>query len=151
MENKHRGILMQADKRNRNGRIYPEEIFNKAVVDYSVMIKDKRAYGELGHPDSMDVSLMNVSHVIHNILNKFPKVPRKKKKQMKKAGTYKRNLYLVDYEFLKTDKGNTAMKLKKSIDLVPSPRGIGSTDADGVIQPDYKLMAIDLINPKDRA
>ena len=142
---------MQADKRNRNGRIYPEEVFNKAVGEYSTKIKLMGAYGELGHPDSMDVSLANVSHVIHNILNKFPKVPRKKKKQMKKTGTYKRNLYLVDYEFLKTDKGNTAMKLKESFDLVPSPRGVGTIDADGVIQSDYKLMAIDLINPKDRA
>jgi hypothetical protein len=151
MKKKYRGILMQTDKLNRNGRIYPEEIFNKAVVEYSTKIKDKGAYGELGHPDTMDISLGNISHVINNILHKFPKVPRKKKKQMKKAGTYKRNLYVVDYEFLKTDKGNAAMKLSKSFDLVPSPRGIGSIDSNGVIQSDYKLMAIDLINSKDRA
>lgn len=150
MEKKHRGILMQTDKLNRNGRIYPEEIFNKAVEEY----KQKKnthgvIYGELGHPDNFETSLKNVSHMIKDIKAKYPKVPRKKKKQMKKAGTYKRTQYVVEYELLKTDKGNIAKKIIK--DLVPSPRGIGSTDSNGVIQSDYKLLAIDLINAKDRA
>lgn len=149
MEKKYRGILMQMGKRNRNGRIYPEETFKKAIEEYGVKIKLMGAYGELGHPDNFDVSLQRVSHTINDVKLKFAKVPRKKKKQMKKAGTYKRNQFVVDYTILDTPFGKVAHKLVK--DLVPSPRGIGSIDADGVIQSDYKLMAIDLINSKDRA
>ena len=52
------GIFMQANVKNRNGRVYPKEILQKEVKRYETnYIKQKRAFGELGHPDGPTVNL----------------------------------------------------------------------------------------------
>ena len=62
---KIRGIFMQADIKNRNGRVYPYEVLEKEVRKYNKnFINEKRAYGELGHPDGPTVNLERVSHMI---------------------------------------------------------------------------------------
>ena len=62
---KIKGIFMQADIKNRNGRIYPMEILQKEVKRYSKnYINEKRAFGELGHPDGPTVNLERASHMI---------------------------------------------------------------------------------------
>jgi hypothetical protein len=62
---KIRGIFMQADIKNRNGRVYPQEILAKEVAKYNKnFIKENRAFGELGHPDGPTVNLERVSHMI---------------------------------------------------------------------------------------
>ena len=62
---KIRGIFMQADIKNRNGRVYPYEVLEKEVQKYNKnFINEKRAYGELGHPDGPTVNLERVSHMI---------------------------------------------------------------------------------------
>ena len=62
---KIKGIFMQADVKNRNGRIYPMEVLQKEVAKYNKnFIKENRAYGELGHPDGPTVNLERVSHMI---------------------------------------------------------------------------------------
>ena len=64
-EYKIKGIFMQADIKNRNGRIYPMEILNKEVKRYNKeYINEKRAFGELGHPDGPTVNLERASHMI---------------------------------------------------------------------------------------
>jgi len=61
-----KGIFMQSDVKNRNGRIYPKEILQKEVVRYNrEFIEKKRAFGELGHPDGPTVNLERVSHMIN--------------------------------------------------------------------------------------
>ena len=61
---KIRGIFLQADIKNRNGRIYPMDVLEKEVDKYSKnFIEQKRAYGELGHPDGPTVNLERVSHL----------------------------------------------------------------------------------------
>jgi hypothetical protein len=56
---------MQADVKNRNGRIYPMEVLNKEVKRYNKeYINEKRAFGELGHPDGPTVNLERASHMI---------------------------------------------------------------------------------------
>ena len=65
---KIKGIFMQADIKNRNGRIYPMEILQKEVKRYSKdYINQKRAFGELGHPDGPTVNLERASHLITNL------------------------------------------------------------------------------------
>ena len=65
---KIRGIFMQADIKNRNGRVYPMEILNKEVTKYNKnFIKENRAFGELGHPDGPTVNLERVSHMITSL------------------------------------------------------------------------------------
>lgn len=60
-----KGIFMQSDVKNRNGRIYPKEILQKEVIRYNrEFIEKNRAFGELGHPDGPTVNLERVSHMI---------------------------------------------------------------------------------------
>jgi len=61
-----KGVFMQSDVKNRNGRIYPKEILQKEVLRYNrEFIEKKRAFGELGHPDGPTVNLERVSHMIN--------------------------------------------------------------------------------------
>ena len=62
---KIKGIFMQANIKNRNGRVYPQEVLEKEVNRYNKEFIDrKRAFGELGHPDGPTVNLERVSHLI---------------------------------------------------------------------------------------
>ena len=62
---KIKGIFMQADIKNKNGRIYPNDILMKEVKRYNKeFINEKRAYGELGHPEGPTVNLERASHMI---------------------------------------------------------------------------------------
>ena len=62
---KIRGIFMQSDIKNRNGRVYPQEVLAKEVAKYNKnFITQNRAFGELGHPDGPTVNLERVSHMI---------------------------------------------------------------------------------------
>ena len=65
---KIRGIFMQADIKNRNGRIYPMEVLDEEVKNYNKkFIQQNRAFGELGHPDGPTVNLEWVSHMITSL------------------------------------------------------------------------------------
>ena len=60
-----RGVFMQSEIKNRNGRVYPFEVLNKEVKRYNKeFIEQNRAYGELGHPDGPTVNLDKVSHMV---------------------------------------------------------------------------------------
>ena len=65
---KIRGIFLQSDIKNRNGRVYPKEILEKEVSRYNrEFINKRRAFGELGHPDGPVVNLERVSHMITDL------------------------------------------------------------------------------------
>ena len=67
-EYKIKGIFMQADVKNRNGRVYPFDILKREVANYNKnFTKQKRAFGELGHPDGPTVNLERVSHMITDL------------------------------------------------------------------------------------
>ena len=60
-----KGVFLQSDIKNKNGRIYPKEILQKEVARYNrEFIQKNRAFGELGHPDGPTVNLERVSHMI---------------------------------------------------------------------------------------
>ena len=62
---KIKGVFLQSNIKNRNGRIYPKDILAKEVTRYNKeFINKKRAFGELGHPDGPTVNLERVSHMI---------------------------------------------------------------------------------------
>ena len=62
---KIKGVFLQSDIKNRNGRIYENDILTKEVKRYNEeFINKKRAFGELGHPDGPTVNLERVSHMI---------------------------------------------------------------------------------------
>ena len=60
---------MQADVKNRNGRVYPLDVLQKEVVKYNKnFIQENRAFGELGHPEGPTVNLERVSHMITSLI-----------------------------------------------------------------------------------
>ena len=63
-----KGVFMQAETKNRNGRIYPKEVLGKEVNKYiNGYVVQNRAFGELGHPDSPVVNLERASHMIKEL------------------------------------------------------------------------------------
>ena len=65
---KIRGIFLQSDIKNRNGRIYENDILSKEVKRYTTeFIDKKRAFGELGHPDGPTVNMERISHMITSL------------------------------------------------------------------------------------
>ena len=65
---KIKGVFLQSDIKNRNGRIYENDILSKEVNRYTKeFIDKKRAFGELGHPDGPTVNLERVSHMITSL------------------------------------------------------------------------------------
>ena len=62
---KIKGVFMQSDIKNRNGRVYPFDVLQKEVKRYNKdYVDQKRAFGELGHPDGPTVNLERASHMI---------------------------------------------------------------------------------------
>ena len=129
-----KGVLQRAEAKNQNGRIYPREILEREADKYSKeFIKQRRAMGELDHPESSVVNLQNVSHNV---------------KEMHWEGD---NL-LGTVEVLGTPSGNILKELFKSgIKLGISSRGLGSVkemnEDDSVeVQPDFELIAFDFVS-----
>jgi len=66
---KIKGVFMQAETKNRNGRVYPLNVLQKEVARYNKeLVETKRAFGELGHPDGPTVNLDRVSHMIEELV-----------------------------------------------------------------------------------
>jgi len=62
------GVFLQANRKNRNGRIYPRSILENEVNRYNdEYIKRNRAFGELGHPDTPTINFDRVSHMIKEL------------------------------------------------------------------------------------
>jgi hypothetical protein len=67
-EYKIRGVFLQSNIKNRNGRVYPKDILMKEVTRYNKeFINKHRAFGELGHPDGPTVNLERVSHMVNKL------------------------------------------------------------------------------------
>ena len=109
---KIRGIFMQADIKNRNGRVYPYEVLEKEVQKYNKnFINEKRAYGELGHPDGPTVNLERVSHMITKL---YPDGKN----------------FMGEAKILGTPMGNIVKNLMdEGAKLGVSSRGMGSLDS----------------------
>ena len=135
-----KGVLQRAESKNQNGRVYPREVLLKEVSKYlSEQVSERRALGELDHPDSSVVNLNNASH---NII------------EMHWDG----DDLLGTVEVLSTPAGNILKELFKSgIKLGISSRGLGSVeemnegdddddDPTVKVQPDFELIAFDFVS-----
>jgi len=133
-----KGVLQRAEAKNQNGRVYPRETLMREAKKYAeVQIKERRALGELDHPDSSVVNLNNVSH---NIMEMH----------------WNGDDLLGTVEVLGTPAGNILKELFKSgIKLGISSRGLGSVkevhEAEGEedtveVQPDFELIAFDFVS-----
>jgi len=131
-----KGVLQRAESKNQNGRVYPREVLLKEVSKYlDEQVAERRALGELDHPDSSVVNLNNASH---NVI------------EMHWDG----DDLLGTVEVLSTPSGNILKELFKSgIKLGISSRGLGSVEpmregeGDTVeVQPDFELIAFDFVS-----
>lgn len=125
------GVLQRANAKNQNGRVYPKEILEREVENYKQLIRERRALGELDHPDSSVINLQNVSHNIVDVWWEGDDVCGK-------------------VEVLTTPSGNILKELfKNNITLGISSRGMGSVNEtkDGLeVQEDFELLGWDFVS-----
>tara|TARA_S200002703_G_scaffold148215_1_gene144720 strand:- start:2372 stop:3031 length:660 start_codon:yes stop_codon:yes gene_type:complete len=124
-EYKIRGIFMQSNIKNRNGRVYPREVLMKEVKQYHTdYISKNRAFGELGHPDGPTVNLDRVSHMITKLENDGDN-------------------FIGEAKIMSTPMGNIVKSLMdEGATLGVSSRGMGSLDQKGgvnYVRDDFKL------------
>ena len=121
------GVFLQADRKNRNGRIYEMTVLEPEVNRYvTEIVKNNRAYGELGHPEGPAINLDRVSHIIT---------------ELKRDGTN----FIGKAKLTNTPMGNIAKGLLESgANLGVSSRALGSLQPDHktgamMVQPDLRL------------
>lgn len=136
-----KGILQRAGIKNQNGRVYPREtLFRESKKFEENFIKERRALGELDHPESSVVNLQNVSH---NVIEMH----------------WEQDDLMGTVEVLPTPNGNILKELfRANIRLGISSRGLGTVNkamSEGVetdvVQDDFELIAFDFVsNPSTR-
>ena len=127
-----KGVLQRAGAENQNGRVYPREILEREIKKYETLIKERRALGELDHPDSSVINLKNVSHNIREI-------------------HWEGNDVVGTVEILPTPSGNILKELlRANILLGISSRGMGSTESIGEgkvrVGEDFELIGWDFVS-----
>ena len=125
------GIFMQADQKNRNGRIYPKDVLEQAVNKYTEQQVSKgRAVGELNHPEGPTINLDKVSHKITDL-------------------KFEGNNVVGRATVLNTPMGQIAQGLiEGGVQLGVSSRGMGSLDTRGgtnYVKGDFMLNAVDIV------
>ena len=128
---KIQGIFAQAEKKNRNGRIYPMPIIEKAVNKYDTeQVQKGRAVGELNHPEGPTVNLDKVSHKINKL-------------------EFQGNDVVGEASILKTPMGEVVKGLLDGdVTFGVSTRGMGSLSQRNnamVVNDDYILNAVDIV------
>ena len=126
------GILATAEVKNGNGRYYKKSLWQREIDKYMDSVKERRALGELDHPESSVINLKNASHNIVDIY-------------------WDGNTVMGKIEILPTPSGNILKALLESnIKLGVSSRGMGSLqeNADGLleVQDDFDLLCWDFVS-----
>lgn len=127
-----KGILQRSGAENQNGRVYPREVLEREISKYQTLIKERRALGELDHPDSSVINLKNVSHNIKEV-------------------HWEGNDVVGTVEILPTPSGNILKELLRAgILLGISSRGMGSTqpmkDNKLLVGEDFELIGWDFVS-----
>ena len=128
-----KGVIQRAEAKNQNGRVYPREILEREINKYSEgPIKERRALGELDHPESSVINLQNVSHNVTKV---------------KMVGD---DVY-GEVEILSTPAGNILKELfRNGITVGISSRGMGSVQENGngtvEVQDDFELLCFDFVS-----
>ena len=125
------GVFMQAEQKNRNGRVYPRAVMESAVGKYiDEQVSKGRAVGELNHPEGPTVNLDKVSHKIENL-------------------QWKGNDVVGKATILNTPMGKIVEGLLDGgVRVGVSTRGMGSLQRSGgamTVGPDFMLNAVDIV------
>lgn len=127
-----KGVFAQAEKKNRNGRMYPKHIMEREIFNYNKKyVQENRAMGELGHPDTPSINLDRVSHII---------------KELYPAG----NDIMGKAKIMDTPCGRIAKNLiDEGVKLGVSTRGVGSLKEQNgfqMVQEDFVLATVDIVS-----
>lgn len=125
------GIMQKADTQNGNGRVYPARVLMREVENYKKLVKERRALGELDHPDDSVINLRNASHMVTDVWFEGKDVMGK-------------------VQVLNTPSGNILRSLVESgVKLGISSRGMGSvSESQGatVVEDDFQLICFDFVS-----
>lgn len=126
------GPLQKAGEKNHNGRVYPRNVLEREIQKYQQVIKERRALGELDHPES---SVINLKNVCHNVTECH----------------WEGDTVMGTIEILTTPSGNIARDLiKNNIRIGISSRGLGSVrnvnENTVEVQDDFELLCFDLVS-----
>ena len=126
------GIMQKADTRNGNNRIYPEHVLRREVKNYSKLVKESRAIGELDHPESNVVNLASVYHMVTEIWMEGKDVMGKIK-------------------VLNTSAGQVLQELVRGgVSVGISSRGMGSVresvGGETIVEDDFQLICFDMVS-----
>jgi len=125
------GKLQQANTKNGNGRVYSEAILKREVNNYQKSVRERRALGELDHPDDSVINLRNASHMITEIW-------------------WDNDSVMGKIKVLNTPNGNILRALvKDEVTLGASSRGVGSVTEgpDGtMVNEDFQLICFDMVS-----
>ena len=129
-----KGVIQRAEAKNQNGRIYPKEILEREIEKYiEGPVKERRALGELDHPESSVINLQNASHNITKVYWNGDEV-------------------MGEVEILSTPSGNILKELfRNGITVGISSRGMGSVKdnmSEGTVevQDDFELLCFDFVS-----
>ncbi len=125
------GLMQMSDTKNGNGRVYPHNILEREIKNYARLVEDRRALGELDHPESSVINLANASHMVTKIWMEGNKC----------MGTIR---------VLNTPSGQILRSLVESnVKLGISSRGMGSVrESNGVtlVEDDFQLLCFDMVS-----
>ena len=125
------GIFMQSEVKNRNGRVYPQDILSKEVERYSQdFVGKNRAMGELGHPEGPTVNLERVSHIIKELRCQGKSVYGKAKILDTPMGKIAKNLLSEGCMFGVSSRGMGTLQEKNGVNYVND---------------DFMLSAVDIV------
>ncbi len=125
------GIMQKSDTQNGNGRVYPHNVLMREVKNYQKLVKERRALGELDHPDDSVINLKNASHMVTDVWWNGKDVMGK-------------------VQVLNTPSGGILRSLVESgVKLGISSRGMGSvTEGNGatMVEDDFQLICFDFVS-----
>lgn len=133
-------VLQKWGVKNRNGRIYPREILEREVNRYQELIQQRRAVGELDHPES---SIIAGDRISHNILETWweGKTLMGKMQIIMSPG-------FIKYGIVSTKGDEVANLLRNKIMIGVSSRGVGSlteVNGDHIVQDDFEIICWDIV------
>jgi hypothetical protein len=125
------GVMQKSDVQNGNGRVYPHRVLMREVENYKKLVKERRALGELDHPEDSVINLKNASHMVTEVWWDGRDVMGK-------------------VQVLNTPSGNILRSLVESgVKLGISSRGMGSvSEGNGstVVEDDFQLICFDFVS-----
>ena len=125
------GIMQMSETKNGNGRVYPHAILEREVSNYNKLVKERRALGELDHPEDSVVNLKNCSHLVTAIWMEENKVFGKIEVLNTPAGSILRNL------------------VESGVKMGISSRGMGSvreSNGQTIVEDDFQLICFDMVS-----